>query len=102
MHTVALNPMAGRTLELRTSSPSSCRRLPLFSSHFKDGKYTGMVEDCCCDYQTVDTLNAEVLHPILQELYLEENMEEEGGRRTLESIEVWEVGGRWVFSYTRY
>ncbi|KMZ70661.1 Fe/S biogenesis protein nfuA [Zostera marina] len=45
MHTVALNPMAsrvtGRTLELRTSSPSSCRRLPLFSSHFKDSKYLG-------------------------------------------------------------
>ncbi|CAN6439431.1 unnamed protein product [Victoria cruziana] len=31
-------------------------------------KYTGMVEDCCCDYETVDTLNSEVLHPILQEL----------------------------------
>eukprot|EP00262_Sarcandra_glabra_P006709 TRINITY_DN19203_c0_g1_i1.p1 TRINITY_DN19203_c0_g1~~TRINITY_DN19203_c0_g1_i1.p1 ORF type:complete len:449 (-),score=62.39 TRINITY_DN19203_c0_g1_i1:240-1586(-) len=31
-------------------------------------KYTGIVEDCCCDYETVDTLNEEVLHPILQEL----------------------------------
>uniref|UniRef100_A0A1D1YM89 Endoplasmic oxidoreductin-1 n=1 Tax=Anthurium amnicola TaxID=1678845 RepID=A0A1D1YM89_9ARAE len=31
-------------------------------------KYTGMVEDCCCDYETVDSLNKEVLHPILQEL----------------------------------
>ena len=31
-------------------------------------KYTGIVEDCCCDYETVDTINEEVLHPILQEL----------------------------------
>lgn len=31
-------------------------------------KYTGMVEDCCCDYETVDRLNEEVLHPSLQEL----------------------------------
>ncbi|KAJ0967885.1 hypothetical protein J5N97_024802 [Dioscorea zingiberensis] len=31
-------------------------------------KYTGIVEDCCCDYETVDSLNTEVLHPILQEL----------------------------------
>lgn len=27
-----------------------------------------MVEDCCCDYETVDSINEEVLHPILQEL----------------------------------
>ncbi|CAH9099135.1 unnamed protein product [Cuscuta epithymum] len=31
-------------------------------------KYTGIVEDCCCDYETVDSLNAAVLHPLLQEL----------------------------------
>lgn len=31
-------------------------------------KYTGIVEDCCCDYETVDSLNGEVLHPLLQEL----------------------------------
>ncbi|KAJ8637262.1 hypothetical protein MRB53_011529 [Persea americana] len=30
-------------------------------------KYTGIVEDCCCDFETVDTINEEVLHPILQE-----------------------------------
>uniref|UniRef100_A0A0D9WHB4 Uncharacterized protein n=1 Tax=Leersia perrieri TaxID=77586 RepID=A0A0D9WHB4_9ORYZ len=30
--------------------------------------YTGMGEDCCCDYETVDAINKEVLHPILQEL----------------------------------
>ncbi|CAK9151809.1 unnamed protein product [Ilex paraguariensis] len=31
-------------------------------------KYTGIVEDCCCDYETVDSLNRAVLHPLLQEL----------------------------------
>ncbi|KAJ8424326.1 hypothetical protein Cgig2_003521 [Carnegiea gigantea] len=31
-------------------------------------KFTGMVEDCCCDYETVNSLNSEVLHPLLQEL----------------------------------
>ncbi|WOL15253.1 endoplasmic reticulum oxidoreductin-1 [Canna indica] len=31
-------------------------------------KYTGIVEDCCCDYETVDALNEEALHPTLQEL----------------------------------
>ncbi|XP_020588554.1 endoplasmic reticulum oxidoreductin-1-like isoform X2 [Phalaenopsis equestris] len=31
-------------------------------------KYTGIVEDCACGYETVDSLNKEVLHPILQEL----------------------------------
>lgn len=36
---------------------------------FKDKhKYTGIVEDCCCDYQTVDHLNEEVLNMLLQEL----------------------------------
>ncbi|XP_043700679.1 endoplasmic reticulum oxidoreductin-1-like isoform X1 [Telopea speciosissima] len=31
-------------------------------------KFSGIVEDCCCDYETVDSLNKEVLHPLLQEL----------------------------------
>ncbi|KAK4484631.1 hypothetical protein RD792_007220 [Penstemon davidsonii] len=31
-------------------------------------KYTGIVEDCCCDYETVDSVNGAVLHPLLQEL----------------------------------
>ncbi|KAL0320557.1 UNVERIFIED_CONTAM: Endoplasmic reticulum oxidoreductin-1, partial [Sesamum radiatum] len=31
-------------------------------------KYTGIVEDCCCDYETVDSLNCGVLHTLLQEL----------------------------------
>ncbi|KAG0474023.1 hypothetical protein HPP92_015880 [Vanilla planifolia] len=33
-------------------------------------KYTGIVEDCACGYETVDSLNAEVLHPILQDLVI--------------------------------
>ncbi|XP_073283962.1 endoplasmic reticulum oxidoreductin-1-like isoform X2 [Primulina huaijiensis] len=31
-------------------------------------KYTGIVGDCCCDYETMDTINEAVLHPLLQEL----------------------------------
>ncbi|XP_054779488.1 endoplasmic reticulum oxidoreductin-1-like [Prosopis cineraria] len=31
-------------------------------------KYSGIVEDCCCDYETVNNLNVEVLYPSLQEL----------------------------------
>ncbi|XP_057853005.2 endoplasmic reticulum oxidoreductin-1 [Cryptomeria japonica] len=31
-------------------------------------KLSGIVEDCCCDYKTVDTLNNQVLHPLLQDL----------------------------------
>ncbi|KAK2642906.1 hypothetical protein Ddye_024669 [Dipteronia dyeriana] len=31
-------------------------------------KYSGVVEDCCCDYETVNHLNEQVLHPSLQEL----------------------------------
>jgi hypothetical protein len=27
-----------------------------------------MIEDCCCDYESVDSVNGEVLHPLLQEL----------------------------------
>lgn len=29
---------------------------------------SGIVEDCCCDYETVDHLNELVLDPLLQEL----------------------------------
>lgn len=31
-------------------------------------EFHGVVEDCCCDYETVDSLNKEVLNPLLQEL----------------------------------
>ena len=47
-----------------TSEVSPCRCGPFQAAR----KYTGMVEDCCCDYETVDAINEEVLHPILQEL----------------------------------
>ncbi|KAL5577293.1 hypothetical protein UlMin_018992 [Ulmus minor] len=43
-----------------TNKPCQCDR--------DTPKYSGMVEDCCCDYETVDRLNKEVLHPSLQEL----------------------------------
>ncbi|KAE8700761.1 Endoplasmic reticulum oxidoreductin-1 [Hibiscus syriacus] len=44
-----------------TFSKSSCQ-CP------QEHRYSGIVEDCCCDYETVDHLNEEVLHPLLQEL----------------------------------
>lgn len=52
------------------------RKVPLLGAVFKKSsvcplgsrRYTGIVEDCTCDYETVDSLNEEVLHPILQEL----------------------------------
>ncbi|GER48902.1 endoplasmic oxidoreductin-1 [Striga asiatica] len=31
-------------------------------------KYHGLVEDCCCDYETVDRINGQVLHPLLQQI----------------------------------
>ncbi|GER29127.1 endoplasmic oxidoreductin 1 family protein, partial [Striga asiatica] len=46
----------------------------LFAVHFvylfsdDSRKYTGIVEDCCCDYETVDSLNGAVLYPLLQDL----------------------------------
>ncbi|ONI12116.1 hypothetical protein PRUPE_4G145500 [Prunus persica] len=49
-------------LSLFFKNPNSCH-CP------QDSKgYTGIVEDCCCDYETVDSVNAEVLHPLLQEI----------------------------------
>lgn len=42
----------------------STRECKCTSAH----KLTGIVEDCCCDYTTVDTLNDHVLHPLLQDL----------------------------------
>ncbi|KAL1567476.1 Endoplasmic reticulum oxidoreductin-1 [Salvia divinorum] len=31
-------------------------------------KYHGLVEDCCCEYETVDRINVEVLYPLLQQI----------------------------------
>lgn len=42
-----------------------CRFPPLLQGTHK---YSGMVEDCCCDYESVNHVNVEVLHPSLQEL----------------------------------
>ncbi|KAI8010788.1 Endoplasmic reticulum oxidoreductin-1 [Camellia lanceoleosa] len=60
---------------IAVSSRHSQKKISLFFNDHnsctcsKDSrKYTGMVEDCCCDYETVDSINAEVLHPLLQEL----------------------------------
>lgn len=33
-----------------------------------DHKYHGLVEDCCCEYETVDQINVEVLYPLLQQI----------------------------------
>ncbi|KAI9198077.1 hypothetical protein LWI28_009722 [Acer negundo] len=49
-------------LSLFRSIDKSC-----FCAKDKD-KYSGVVEDCCCDYETVNHLNEQVLHPSLQEL----------------------------------
>lgn len=43
-------------------NPKSCRCAQ------DSRKYTGIIEDCCCDYETVDSLNGAELHPLLQEL----------------------------------
>ncbi|XP_027064166.1 endoplasmic reticulum oxidoreductin-1 isoform X2 [Coffea arabica] len=45
-----------------TKNPNSCQCAQ------DSRKYTGIVEDCCCDYETVDSINGAVLHPLLQEL----------------------------------
>ncbi|KAL8238002.1 hypothetical protein R6Q59_019083 [Mikania micrantha] len=31
-------------------------------------EYTGIVEECCCDYESINDINGAVLHPLLQEL----------------------------------
>nr|XP_018676661.1 PREDICTED: endoplasmic reticulum oxidoreductin-1-like isoform X2 [Musa acuminata subsp. malaccensis] len=49
-------------LEIPASVTNSCECPPGLRS------YTGLVEDCCCDYETANSLNAMVLHPILQDL----------------------------------
>ncbi|KAI9122610.1 hypothetical protein K1719_006450 [Acacia pycnantha] len=57
------------------SMSSSCPKKALFEAINKacqcaqgTHKYSGMVEDCCCDYESVNHVNVEVLHPSLQEL----------------------------------
>ncbi|KAK4852349.1 hypothetical protein QYF36_023173 [Acer negundo] len=63
-------------LSTTTTTTTTSSKIALFINNQKScrcpsqdlGKYEGMVEDCCCDYETVDGLNVEVLHPLLQEL----------------------------------
>ncbi|XP_059662821.1 endoplasmic reticulum oxidoreductin-1-like [Cornus florida] len=57
-------------LATAVTSRHSCKISNQKSCHCTEDsrKYTGMVEDCCCDYETVDSINGEVLHPLLQEL----------------------------------
>ncbi|PWA97209.1 ERO1-like protein beta [Artemisia annua] len=31
-------------------------------------KYSGIIEDCCCDYESVNNVNGAILHPLLQQL----------------------------------
>ncbi|XP_072971174.1 endoplasmic reticulum oxidoreductin-1-like isoform X2 [Typha angustifolia] len=69
--------VVGALIALLLATAASSRNLPKLSKkscqcpfwRSQDSrKYTGLVEDCCCDYETVDSINEEVLHPILQEL----------------------------------
>ncbi|KAJ8490786.1 hypothetical protein OPV22_012507 [Ensete ventricosum] len=61
---LAIAAGSGNTPEIPDSATGnkSCECLPGSRS------YTGLVEGCCCDYETADSLNDQVLHPILQEL----------------------------------
>ncbi|KAF9667001.1 hypothetical protein SADUNF_Sadunf16G0287500 [Salix dunnii] len=60
-----VSPMAASKIgSLVSSNYKSCQ----CSSAQDTGKYKGMIEDCCCDYESVDSVNGEVLHPLLQEL----------------------------------
>lgn len=45
-----------------------CLDVIIVSSFQDSSKYEGMVEDCCCDYQTADSLNLHLLYPLLQQL----------------------------------
>ncbi|KAI8524433.1 hypothetical protein RHMOL_Rhmol13G0149900 [Rhododendron molle] len=62
---IAFDALASRgapTLSLLDSTTKRCPCAP--GTHTQ----SGIVEDCCCDYETVDHLNEEVLDPLLQEL----------------------------------
>lgn len=63
--TAAVTTRTGSKIALFTNNRTSCH---CSSSSQDSAKYTGMIEDCCCDYETVDSVNGEVLHPLLQQL----------------------------------
>ncbi|XP_071697111.1 endoplasmic reticulum oxidoreductin-1-like [Rutidosis leptorrhynchoides] len=52
---VYLNPWRNNLNKTYLCSQDTCR-------------YPRIVEDCCCDYDSVDDVNGEILHPLLQEL----------------------------------
>ncbi|MCO5581772.1 hypothetical protein L7F22_035660 [Adiantum nelumboides] len=58
--------------ELARTSSTSCKcssnAAPLAFSVNDVHAFTGVVEDCCCDYETVNSLNDDVVHPLLQRL----------------------------------
>ncbi|KAG5515861.1 hypothetical protein RHGRI_036789 [Rhododendron griersonianum] len=59
---IALASRGAPTLSLLDLTTKRCPCAP--GTHTQ----SGIVEDCCCDYETVDHLNEEVLDPLLQEL----------------------------------
>ncbi|KAM7498504.1 hypothetical protein LguiA_022918 [Lonicera macranthoides] len=59
---ISLTSMHSQKISILLNNHKSC--LCSEDSH----KYTGMVEDCCCDYETVDSLNEAALNPLLQDL----------------------------------
>ncbi|WOL11728.1 endoplasmic reticulum oxidoreductin-1-like [Canna indica] len=50
------------------NAPASSAAIKTCDCASGPGNYTGLVEGCCCDYETAHSLNDHVLHPILQEL----------------------------------
>ncbi|KAK2990822.1 hypothetical protein RJ640_004185 [Escallonia rubra] len=59
---VALTSINSPKISLFTRSNKSCHCAQ--DAH----RYSGIVEDCCCNFETVDHLNEDVLHPLLHEL----------------------------------
>ncbi|KAK3004512.1 hypothetical protein RJ639_017962 [Escallonia herrerae] len=59
---VALTSLNSPKISLFTRSNKSCHCAQ--DAH----RYSGIVEDCCCNFETVDHLNEDVLHPLLHEL----------------------------------
>ncbi|OAY25179.1 endoplasmic reticulum oxidoreductin-1 [Manihot esculenta] len=52
-----------------TTASITTSKISQFGQHCScPQRYSGMVEDCCCDYETVDRLNEELLYPSLQDL----------------------------------
>ncbi|KAL9383118.1 hypothetical protein Peur_023441 [Populus x canadensis] len=70
---VALAVVVAVTVSLMTASKigsliNSNNKSCQCPSSQDSGKYKGVIEGCCCDYESVDSVNGEVLHPLLQEL----------------------------------